>query len=113
MITPRLLFEFYTFNYERTLFEKILTDKLDDAQRIVNFEKKTADMTHCDSFNDINLDIFIEILNILDEILLLDTSRHESRRKWDPDVPIQKKFVMRELLMWCCLFNRIGMTHTL
>ena len=39
----------------------------------------------------INLEIFIEILNILDEILLMDNSRHEYRRKWKPDSPIEAK----------------------
>ncbi len=32
-LTPQLLFEMYTFNYQRTLFEKILNDKIDDAER--------------------------------------------------------------------------------
>jgi hypothetical protein len=32
-VTPRLLFELYTFNYQRTLFEKLLNDKIDDAIR--------------------------------------------------------------------------------
>ena len=39
-VTPRLLFELYTFNYQRTLFEKLLNDKIDDAIRQNNRQKK-------------------------------------------------------------------------
>lgn len=34
-VTPRFLFELYTYNYQRTLFEKVLNDKTDDAIRKV------------------------------------------------------------------------------
>ena len=76
------MFELYTFNYQRTLFEKILNDKIDDAERAVcdvrkiksrrddpNFE--VFDENHifkkADNDDEADLTVFIELLNILDE----------------------------------------------
>ena len=31
------------------------------------------------------------------------------RRDWLPDKPIGHEFIVRELLMWCCLFSRFDL----
>ncbi|CBY18263.1 unnamed protein product [Oikopleura dioica] len=147
-VTPRLLFELYTFNYQRTLFEKLLNDKIDDAIRKNKGKHKAKkDIEAPGSTNAPNLSIFVELLNIFDEKLLSDNSFFETRRReWvdSPDAPIMemewilpenwkaeekafrkgedeneeiepeasfkekcgKAFVIRELAMWSCLFNR-------
>ena len=70
MVTPRLLFELYTFNYQRTLFEKLLNDKIDDALRVINSSQSKGDSSRKSSLFDaqtgLNLDVFIELLNLLD-----------------------------------------------
>ena len=75
-LTPRLLFQLYTHNYDRTLFEKLLRDKLDDALRVIskdtvrNIRRGTPSLS-CFADHHINLDTFIELLNILDEVVSL------------------------------------------
>ena len=70
-VTPRLLFELYTFNYQRTLFEKLLNDKIDDALRVIERDdfKKTRRNSTLFDLGGLNLDTFIELLNILDEVV--------------------------------------------
>jgi len=136
-LTPRLLFELYTFNFQRTLFEKILNDKvstfeliyaheqrklelfkLDDAIRLVDSDKSKKNrrrigVDHNEEPDAINLDVFVEILNILDEELLNDNSFHELRRTWTPDEPIDQVIAVRHLVMWCCLFNRMELIDSI
>ena len=138
-LTPRLLFELYTFNFQRTLFEKILNDKvstdwngpirpdkyrkldgfkLDDAIRFVDSDKsknnrRRIGVDHTEEPDAINLDVFVEILNILDEELLNDNSFHELRRTWTPDEPIDQVIAVRHLVMWCCLFNRMELIDSI
>ena len=75
-LTPRLLFQLYTHNYDRTLFEKLLHDKLDDALRVISRDKvrnirRGTPSLSCFADHHINLDTFIELLNILDEVVSL------------------------------------------
>ena len=118
-----MLFELYTFNYQRTLFEKILNDKIDDAERAVESVrkiKKRSDDPNFEVFdenhvfeasggNEADLTVFIELLNILDEDLLADSSMHRVRRNWLPNQPIEIELASRELLMWACLFNQFDL----
>ncbi len=53
---------------------------------------------HIEEPDAINLDAFIEILNILDEELLNDYSFHELRRTWTPDEPIDQILAVRHLV---------------
>ena len=122
-ITPQLLFELYTFNYQRTLFEKILNDKIDDAERAVEKVRKIKSRKDDPNFNifdenhvfeefvgnEADLTVFIELLNILDEDLLADSSMHMVRRNWSPNQPIEIEVASRELLMWACLFNQFDL----
>lgn len=71
--------------------------------------KKRRDSTLFDVGAGLNLDTFIELLNILDEVLLADTSMADIRRGWVPDEPIGHEYIVRELLMWCCLFSRFDL----
>ena len=124
LVNPlKLLFELYTFNYQRTLFEKILNDKIDDAERAVDTVRKVKrreddpdfkifDENHVfeqSSENEADLTVFIELLNILDEDLLSDFSMHKIRRNWSPNQPIEIELASRELLMWACLFNQFDL----
>jgi len=34
---------------------------------------------------------------------------NEVRRAWIPDEPIGQEYLVRELLMWCCLFSRFDL----
>ena len=77
-LTPLLLFELYTYNYQRTLFEKILNDKIDDAMRAVEEKNSSGcfgNKNQVDSENqgveEFSLNIFIELLNILDIMVCL------------------------------------------
>ena len=77
-LTPLLLFELYTYNYQRTLFEKILNDKIDDAMRAVEeknssgcFGKKNQVDSENQGVEEFSLNIFIELLNILDIMVFL------------------------------------------
>lgn len=106
MLTPQLLFELYTYNYQRTLFEKLLNDKIDDAERVVddlkkikrreddakfNFYDENHEFETPRSDNDPDLRYFIELLNILDQELLADVSMVKIRRNWKPNEPIQAR----------------------
>ena len=73
-----------------------------------NIRRGTPSLS-CFADYHINLDTFVELLNILDEILLHDESRHSFRRCWQPDEPIRSVYVMRELIMWCCVFGRFDL----
>lgn len=124
LLTPQLLFELYTYNYQRTLFEKLLNDKIDDAERVVddlkkikrreddskfNFYDESHEFEPARSDDDPDLRYFIELLNILDQELLADVSMVKIRRNWKPNEPIQPEFISRELLTWASLFNRFDL----
>lgn len=124
VLTPQLLFELYTYNYQRTLFEKLLNDKIDDAERVVddlkkikrreddvkfNFYDENHEFEPTRSENEPDLRYFIELLNILDQELLADVSMVKIRRNWKPNEPIQAEFINRELLTWASLFNRFDL----
>lgn len=69
LVTPRLLFELYTFNYQRTLFEKLLNDKIDDALRVINANPDQKQRRSVPNSTELNLDVFIELLNLLDSMV--------------------------------------------
>ena len=91
---------------------------MDDAIRLVDSDKSKKNrrrigVDHTEEPDAINLDVFVEILNILDEELLNDNSFHELRRTWTPDEPIDQVIAVRHLVMWCCLFNRMELIDSI
>ena len=91
---------------------------MDDAIRFVDSDKSKKNrrrigVDHTEEPDAINLDVFVEILNILDEELLNDNSFHELRRTWTPDEPIDQVIAVRHLVMWCCLFNRMELIDSI
>ena len=75
--------------------------------------RRRIGVDHTEEPDAINLDVFVEILNILDEELLNDNSFHELRRTWTPDEPIDQVIAVRHLVMWCCLFNRMELIDSI
>ena len=91
---------------------------MDDAIRLVDSDKikknrRRIGVDQIEEPDAINLDVFIEILNILDEELLNDDSFHELRRTWTPNEPIDQVVSVRHLVMWCCLFNRMELLDSI
>ena len=100
-----------------------MNDKIDDAERAVEKVRKIKSRKDDPNFNvfdenhvfeefignEADLTVFIELLNILDEDLLADSSMHKVRRNWSPNQPIEIELASRELLMWACLFNQFDL----